>query len=331
MSIVPHMLMDLRHNIACMGGRMEYNIAIIGGGPAGLSAAVYALRAGHSVVIIEGNACGGQMLLAHEIENYPGFKSISGVELADAMSEQAGMLGAAFLYKKVKSIEKTGERFAVTAGKETVLCKAVIVASGTERRKLGVPNEDMLVGSGISYCAVCDGRFYQNKDVAVIGGGNTALGDALYLAGICASVTLIHRRDSFRADRILVERIRNTPNIRVLTSMRVASVQGEFAVKVLELVSTDPDKLSERMILETGGVFVAVGSVSGTQFLGKYGQVICDESGYIRTDERCRTSVAGLFAAGDVRLKTLRQISTAVSDGSVAGVEAAEYVDSLHI
>ena len=308
---------------------MKYDVAIIGGGPAGLSAAVYALRAGHSVLVIEGSACGGQMLLAHEIENYPGFRKISGIELAEAMQEQAKSLGAEFLYKNVKSVEKNGDLFWLTAGKESIEAKSVIIASGTERRKLGVANEDDFVGSGISYCAVCDGRFYAGKDVAVVGGGNTALGDALYLAGICTSVTLIHRRDTFRADKILIDRIRNTPNIRVLTSMRVDAVQGEFALKSIELVSTDPDKLSERMILETSGVFVAVGSVPGTQYLSAFQKEICDESGYICTDERCRSSIPGLFAAGDIRAKTLRQISTAVADGSIAGVEASEYLDSL--
>ena len=308
---------------------MKYDVAIIGGGPAGLSAAVYALRAGHSVLVIEGSSCGGQMLLAHEIENYPGFTKISGMELADAMQAQAKALGAEFLYKNVKSVEKNGDIFVLTVGKENVEVKTVIAASGTERRKLGVPSEEDFVGSGVSYCAVCDGRFYSGKDVAVVGGGNTAIGDALYLAGICTSVTLIHRRDSFRADRILIDRVRNTQNIRVLTSMRVDAIQGEFSVKSLELVSTDPAKLSERMVLETSGVFVAVGSIPGTNYLGALHQDVCDENGYILTDERCRTSVPGLFAAGDVRVKTLRQISTAVADGSIAGVEASEYLDSL--
>ena len=308
---------------------MEYDVAIIGGGPAGLSAAVYVLRAGHSAVIIEGTACGGQMLLAHEIENYPGFRKVTGMDLADAMTEQAKALGTKFMYRNVAEIRKSADGFSISAGKDTVETKAVIVASGTERRKLGIPEEDKWVGSGISYCAVCDGRFYQNKDVAVIGGGNTALGDALYLSGICSSVTLIHRRDTFRADRVTVDRVRNTPNIRILTPMRVDSVLGDMAVRSLELVSTAPDKLSERMVLETGGVFVAVGSVPNTSFLGEMKNQICDESGYIRTDERCRTAVGGLFAAGDVRQKTLRQISTAVADGSIAGVEASEYIDSL--
>ncbi len=308
---------------------MEYDIAIIGGGPAGLSAAVYALRAGHSAVVIEGSACGGQMLLAHEIENYPGSRSVSGMDLADAMTEQAKSLGAKFLYRNVTDIKKCADGFTITAGKDAVESKAVIIASGTERRKLGIADEDKWVGSGISYCAVCDGRFYQNKDVVVVGGGNTALGDALYLSGICSSVTLIHRRDSFRADRITTERVMNTPNIRILTSMRVDSIQGDLSVRSIELVSTASDKLSERMILETSGVFVAVGSLPNTHFLGEFKNLICDEDGYILTDERCRTEVSGLFAAGDVRTKTLRQISTAAADGSIAGVEAAEYTDAL--
>lgn len=306
----------------------QCDIAVIGGGPAGLTAAVYAIRAGYSTALYEGNAPGGQMLLAHEIENYAGFSSISGMDLADAMTAQAANLGAEFVYAPVESVHFDGSVYTVTAGGESVSYRAVIIASGTERRKLQVPGETSLIGRGVSYCAVCDGRFFKDKDVAVIGGGNTALGDALYLARICRSVTLVHRRDTFRADRILVERLTENANIHTVMNARVEQINGTERVEALVLAGTAEGHLSAPMILPVDGVFVAVGSTPQLSFLQGISDLAVDAGGYLVTDERCRTSLPGLFAAGDVRSKSLRQIATAVADGAIAAVEAAEYLES---
>ncbi len=304
-------------------------LAVIGAGPAGLTAAVYGIRAGLAVTVFEGNAPGGQMLLTHEIENYAGFANVSGMDLADAMTNQAMSLGAEIAFGAVSQVEQTENGFCLHTPTERRTFDAVIVAAGTNQRKLGVPGEAEFTGRGVSYCAVCDGRFFKDKSVAVVGGGNTAVGDALYLSKICKSVTLIHRRDAFRADHILVERLRECENVHLLLNTRVEKIGGQMRVESLDLVSTSPDALSERSELPVDGVFVAVGNAPILPFLSELNTLQRDEAGYIVTDERCRTSIPGLFAAGDVRKKPLRQIATAVADGAVAAVEAAEYLQSL--
>ena len=309
--------------------KTDFEIAVVGGGPAGLTAAVYAARAGHSVSIIEGAACGGQMLLAHEIENYPGFSKIAGYALADQMMEQATALGASFVYAAVDSIIRKDTCFVLRCGDKSYTAKAVIVATGAKHRTLDVPGEAEFIGRGVSYCAVCDGRFFTGKDVAVIGGGNTALGDAIYLSNICNSVTLVHRRDAFRADRILVERAASILNIKYLMNARVSKIEGEQRVHSLECISVADSSISQPMMLQTDGVFVAVGNVPDLSMLTEMDGIELDNGGYIVTDALCRSSVPGLFAAGDVRSKKLRQIATAVSDGAIAGIEAAEFLDGL--
>ena len=309
--------------------KTDIEIAVIGGGPAGLSAAVYAARAGHSVTILEGAACGGQMLLAHEIENYPGFTKVAGYALADQMMEQAKGLGVSTRYANVQSITKEDGCFTVHCGKNSYTAAAVIIATGTKHRTLNVSGEAEFIGRGVSYCAVCDGRFFAGKDVAVIGGGNTALGDAIYLSNICNSVTVIHRRDSYRADRILVERMAKVANIHAVMNARVNKIEGDQRVHSLELISTADNSMSQPMVLHTDAVFVAVGSVPDLSMLSAMEGVRYDDGGYLITDDRCRAGIPGLFAAGDVRAKNLRQIATAVADGAIAGTEAAEYLDSL--
>lgn len=308
---------------------LNFAIAVIGGGPAGMSAAIYAARAGQSVVIMEGAACGGQMLLAHEIENYPGVAKAAGYALADQMMEQIRQLGVTTVYGPVNSVTKQDDVFTIQCGKKFYTVGAVIIATGTERRTLGVPGEAEWIGRGVSYCAVCDGRFFAGKDVAVVGGGNTALGDALYLANICQSVTLIHRRDTFRADRILVDRLAGASNVHTVMNARVHAIEGDAKVQSLEVISTAEGGMSSPMVLHTDAVFVAVGSIPNLAFLSSVDGLAYDAGGYIITDDRCRTGIPGMFAAGDVRAKTLRQIATAVSDGAIAGTEAAEYLDGL--
>ena len=309
--------------------KTDFEIAVIGGGPAGLTAAVYAARAGHTVTILEGAACGGQMLLAHEIENYPGFTKIAGYALADQMMEQANSLGVSITYAQVDSVTKEDDHFTVLCGSKSYTASAVIIAAGAKHRTLDVPGEAEFIGRGVSYCAVCDGRFFAGKDVAVVGGGNTALGDAIYLSNICNSVTLIHRRDTFRADRILVRRMEAIDNIRTVMGARVTKIEGDQRVQSLDLVSVAENAMSQPMVLQADGVFIAVGNVPDLAMLSGIDGVQFDEGGYLVTDERCCSKVPGLFVAGDVRSKNLRQIATAVADGAIAGTEAAEYLDSL--
>lgn len=308
---------------------MKYDVAVIGGGPAGLSAALYAARAGRSTVVLEGAACGGQMLLAHEVENYPGFTKIGGMELADAMTAQAVSLGVSVSYRAVSSVQVYENCFILRAGNEEIRAGAVIAASGARRRKLGVPGEEEFTGRGVSYCAVCDGRFFRGKDAVVVGGGNTALGDALYLAKICRSVTVIHRRDSFRADHILVERIRQEANVRLLMHACVESIRGTTKVEEIAWRAAADHESAEVNTIFADCVFIAVGSEPNIGYLQDMSALTYDAGGYIQTDERCRTGIPGLFAAGDVRAKSLRQIATAVSDGAIAGVEASEYLDGV--
>ena len=309
--------------------KTDFEIAVIGGGPAGLTAAVYAARAGHTVTILEGAACGGQMLLAHEIENYPGFTKIAGYALADQMMEQANSLGVSITYAQVDSVTKEDDHFTVLCGSKAYTASAVIIAAGAKHRTLDVPGETEFIGRGVSYCAVCDGRFFAGKDVAVVGGGNTALGDAIYLSNICNSVTLIHRRDTFRADRILVQRMEAIGNIRTVMNARVTKIEGDQRVQSLDLVSVAENAMSQPMVLQADGVFIAVGNVPDLAMLSGIDGVQFDNGGYLVTDERCRSNVPGLFVAGDVRAKNLRQIATAVADGAIAGTEAAEYLDAL--
>ncbi len=311
---------------------MEYksDIAVIGAGPAGLTAALYAVRAGFSVRVLEGNAPGGQMLLAHSIENYPGYTSVSGMDLADAMTVHATALGAEIVFANVSSVAPEADGFAITTQDGVEYYRAVIVASGTKWRKLGAPGEEEFLGRGVSYCAVCDGRFFTGKDVAVIGGGNTAVSDALYLSKFSKSVTLIHRRNTFRAEKILVDRLAGCENIRTVMNTRVEKINGEARVTSLDLLSTAADSLSARSVLPVDGVFVAVGNVPNASFLDGLDTRLFDASGYILTDEKCATPIRGLYAVGDVRAKALRQITTAVADGAIAAVEAVECLSEKH-
>jgi thioredoxin reductase (NADPH) len=308
---------------------MIYDIVVVGAGPAGLTAAIYACRADKKVLVLEKATFGGQITSSPCVENYPGYVKMSGNEFADKLLEQAMALGTDIEMAEATAIEdKDGLRL-VRTDRGDFTARAVILATGAKHRPLGIANEEKFVGRGISYCAVCDGRFFAGKDVAVVGGGNTALGDALYLANICRSVTLIHRRDAFRADRILVDRLAGASNIRTVMNARVQSIEGDARVQTLTLTDTSDHGVSAPMVLQADGVFVAVGSVPKLSFLSDVEGVSYDPGGYMITDDRCRSGVPGLFAAGDVRSKTLRQIATAVSDGAIAGTEAVEYLDGL--
>ena len=296
-----------------------YDIGIIGGGIAGMTAAIYGTRAGKKVVLFEGTGVGGQITLSSNVENYPGIKGISGNELALILKEQAEDLGAEIKTISVTEIRNTKEGKILITASEEILCKTVILASGQVHRKLGIPGEEKLTGMGVSYCAVCDGAFFKGMDVAVVGGGSTALQDADYLSTYCNKVYLIHRRDEFRGEQHLVEVLKEKENVEFVLNHVVTEVQGDFAVEGIRL---EDKKNGEKSELKVDGVFMAVGQIPGTD---RFKDVVeLDADGYIVAGEDCMTSVEGIYAAGDCRTKKVRQLITAAADGAVAALAACE-------
>lgn len=303
-----------------------YDILIIGGGPAGLTAAIYAARAGKRTAILEREAAGGQIVSAPLVENYPGAPSVSGAELAGRMRAQAEALGAELLYTEAAGLEKTQTGFRVLCTDGTREARAVILATGASHRRLGLPGEELLTGCGVSYCALCDGAFYEGADVAVVGGGETALQDALFLAGTCRSVTLIHRRDSFRAGAQLVSRAERQENIRILRGRTVEKLLwSDEALQGLLLTKL---KTGQTERLDVEGLFVAVGQVPQS---APFADAVAEENGYYLAGEDTKTSLPGVFAAGDGRRKQVRQLTTAVSDGTAAAIAACRYLEAQGI
>lgn len=298
-----------------------YDIIIIGAGPAGLTAAIYAKRAGYSALLLEGGTPGGQAATTPDIENWPGSKQVSGPDFAMNLYEQAQALGTDIRFERVASLSDNGTYKTVTTGGSTYEGRTVIIANGVRRRKLEVPGEERLAGRGVSYCATCDGNFFRGRDTAVVGGGNTALEDALFLANICPNVYLVHRRDTFRAERHLIDALAAAPNIHVLLSHKVVEVQGEQAVT--SLLVEGPDG---RRSLPVAGVFAAVGLAPDNQVFSP--PLELNEAGYIIAGEDTRTNVPGIFAAGDTRVKDLRQLVTAAADGASAASQAGRYLQS---
>lgn len=301
---------------------MIYDIIIIGGGPAGLSAGIYASRALKKTLIIEKSVFGGQITQASKVENYPGFGEISGMELGEKMADQAKKLGVENIYGEVTKIEKNKEIFTVTVGQKEYLSKVVIYATGASPRKLQVENEEKFLGSGISYCATCDGAFFKEKTVCVIGGGNTAIDDALYLANLCKKVYLIHRRDSFRGEPVKVSLLKEKANVEFILNATVKRINGENNVQSITL-----NQNTEEKEIKVDGVFVAVGHVPNTKILENF--VPLTPNGYIKTNYELETPVAGFYAAGDVREKQVRQLTTATNDGTIAAIKASEYLNTL--
>ena len=299
-----------------------YDILIVGGGPAGLTAAIYAARAGKTVAVLERETPGGQIVSAPLVENYPGILSISGAELARQMTEQAKLLGAELLFAEATGLSKTQDGFLVSCADDALEARTVILATGASHRKLGLLQEDALTGCGISYCAVCDGAFYEGLDVAVVGGGDTALQDTLFLANICRSVTLIHRRETFRASAMLVSRAEKQENIRLLRSRTVQRlIRSEDALQGVELLHTETGQ-TER--LNVDGLFIAVGQAPQS---APFQEAVAVENGYYLAGEDTKTSLPGVFAAGDGRKKQVRQLTTAVSDGAAAALAACRYLE----
>jgi len=300
----------------------EYEVIIIGGGPAGLAAGLYTSRARLSSLLIERGMVGGQIADAELVENYPGFaEGVSGLELGQLMHQQATKYGLNTVIAEATGIELKGEKKVVKTTKGNFTTKAVIIASGSERRKLGLPGEEKLTGRGVSYCATCDAPFFKEKPVAVVGGGDAAITEALYLVKFASRVIVIHRRDQLRASRILEERARAEPKIEFLWNSVVEAVEGEDVVKRLSLRQVITGKKST---LDVAGVFIAIGLKPNTDYLK--GVLPLDKAGYIITNDRMETEIPGIFAAGDIRLNSAQQAITAAGDGATAAVFAEKFI-----
>lgn len=299
-----------------------YDVLIIGGGPAGYACALYAARAGLDTLIIERMSVGGQLTLTGTVDNYPGFdEGIEGIDLGTKMQNGAERFGAKTLYDEVTSIELSDKIKKITTYSGTFLTKTVVIATGANPRKLGIENEEKLMGRGIHYCAHCDGRFYKDKVVAVVGGGNSAVSDALYLSRLAKKVFLIHRRDTLRATKIYHESILKAQNIEFLWNSTVSDLIFDKRISGATLKNVNTGDLSE---LVCDGIFISIGRNPATELF--QGIIDLDKNGYILADESTKTNISGVYAVGDVRTKALRQIVTAVSDGATAAHFAEEYL-----
>lgn len=312
-----------RFNAAIMaaeGGNM-YDLIIIGSGPAGLSAAIYGKRAGLNLLVIEEKPMsGGQVLNTYEVDNYLGMPGINGFQMGMEFRGHADKFGVEFKEASVSKVEDKGDSKLVYADGEAIEARTVILATGAEHAKLGVPGEEELSGMGVSYCATCDGAFFRNKTVAVVGGGDVAIEDAIYLARTCEKVYLIHRRDELRGANILQEELNALSNVEILYSHTVSAIQGEDMVESLLIKDV---KTGEEKVLPAAGIFIAVGIHPNTGLLE--GMVEMDKGGYVIAGEECATNIPGLYVAGDIRKKPMRQIITAVADGANAAVSAGAY------
>ena len=298
------------------------DVIIIGGGPAGLTAAIYAVRAGLDTLVLEANQLGGQVAVSAEVDNYPAVPHTMGWVLANSMAQQVQAMDVPVRYAQVTGLERAEGGFRLSlGGGEALTCRSVILANGAKRRKLGCPGEEEFLGRGVSYCATCDGAFFKGKDVAVMGGGNTAVEDALYLAGICRSVTLIFRRDRLTAQRKLVEAAEGKENLRLCPRSLVTAVTGGDLVEAVEITGAEN---GEKRSLPVSALFVAIGLEPDNAPFAP--PLALDDYGYILAGEDCKTNVPGVFAAGDSRTKLLRQIVTAVADGAVAAMQAERFL-----
>lgn len=296
------------------------DIIIIGGGPAGLTAAIYASRAGRDVLLFEEKGYGGQISKSHKVENYPGLREVSGFELSMNLREQAASFGAELKEGRVSRVKEENDCYIVSADKE-YKARAVIFALGTTPKKSGLENEDSLIGRGLSYCASCDGNFFRGRAVMVVGGGNTAVQDALYLSDICSRVYLLHRRDSFRAERRLTEKLKEKENIILVLDSVLLSAQASPVLKSVTVENKNTKKTEE---IEVNGLFLAIGQSPLTQ---DFKDILpLDSYGYVIADESCRIK-KGLYVCGDCRQKEIRQLTTAAADGTVAGTKAAEELE----
>ena len=287
------------------------DIIIIGAGPAGMTSAIYAKRAGYNPLVLEKNTYGGQIINSSEVANYPGIKKIDGYTFATKIYEQLKELEIEIKHEEVINITKN-----VITNKNEYECKSVIIATGLTKRKLNIENEEKLIGKGISYCATCDGAFFKENDVAVVGGGNTALEDAIFLSNYCKHVYLINRTENFKAEKSLLDSFKQKNNTEIITSANIKKLVGKEKLEKIEL---DNGK-----ILNISGLFIAIGQIPNCNF-----DIIEKENGFIKSNEECTTNIPGIFVAGDIRNKSVRQIVTSVSDGAVAAINAVKYIEKI--
>ncbi len=299
-----------------------YDIIIIGAGTAGMTAAIYARRAGKKVLVLEATTYGGQIINTQSIDNYPAEPNISGYDFATKIYNQVKEFGTEIVFEKAIDIKNYGEYKEVVTTNNTYKAKTIILATGAENRKLGLENEEELVGKGVSYCATCDGAFFRGKDVAVVGGGNVALEEALYLTDIAQHVYLIHRRDTFRADQKLIDSIKEINNIELILNSNVVKINGKDSLENIEIV----DKNNNTKVLDIDCLFIAVGRIPENQNFAKL--INLDDKGYVISDENCNTNISGIFVAGDDRVKQVRQLVTAAADGAVSATEVIKYLNN---
>jgi len=299
----------------------EFDLIIIGAGPAGMAAAIYAARANLKVAIFEGSAPGGKMVNTHLVENYPGFKTASGADLALTMFNQVNTLGAKLVFKKVDSVKESGKFKIVTAGENEYKTKIVAIASGMKDRKLEIPGEDELYGKGVSNCVVCDGAFFKGKPIALIGGGNSAVEESIFASGFASKVYIVQLGDKLTAEQHIIDNVKKIKNIEVILNAKTKEITGTGKVEKLVYIDTKTDK---EVSIEVSGVFPYIGFLPVTDFVKDL--KVTDKWGFIEVDKNQETKVKGVFAIGDVTVKKVRQITTAVGDGTIVGQQAKNYI-----
>lgn len=297
-----------------------YDIIIIGAGPAGLTAGIYAKQANKKVLILEKEIYGGQILKANSIKNYPGFSEISGYEFANKLYTQVKELDIEIKTEEVLKVNLNDKEKEIITNKGNYLSKSIIIASGGQGKKLNLPNEDNLLGKGLSYCATCDGAFFKNKIVAVYGGGNSAISSTIYLSNICKKVYLIYRQKDFRVENSEIENLKNKENIELLFNTKIIELIGKEQLSSVKLIEDNTE-----YNLDVDGLFIEIGYVPVSDMCKNI--IDTDEKGYIIADETCKTNVEGIFVAGDIRIKEIRQLTTACSDGTVAAINACKYIN----
>ena len=303
---------------------MDYDLIIIGSGPAGLSAAQYGARANLKTLVIENGSVGGQVLNINDFENYPGvFPAVKGSDFINTMVEQAKAFGAEFFQGTVSSIDKIKNQFIVKTDKGELKSFTLVIATGAAHRKLGIPGEKELSGMGVSYCATCDGPFFKNRKVVVVGGGDSACDEATYLATLASEVTLVHRKGTLRAQKAVAEKVLNNPKIKVIFNTVVKEIKGKCKVEEVVLENTES---GEKSSLSADGVFIFVGMIPQTDLVEMLPK---DEGGYIKTNESMETAIKGMYCVGDIRSKPFRQVVTATSDGATAAFSAGLYIREL--